>query len=241
MAEVVKLLSMTVESPIMIDSTELDVIKAALEHIPGRAIVNSINMENGRTRIDSVLPVVKANGAAVVALTIDESGMAKTAARKLEIARRIHGIATTEYGLAPEDLIFDALTFTLATGEAEWLDSAHETIEGIKQIKRELPGVFTSLGVSNVSFGLDPHARAVLNSVFLHHCVTAGLELRVSAKPRRDSSSGCFIWLNDSGDAWRDEDACFGRRPALQSHRIVVIPPGWIRTRLRLFIPYLAA
>src|SRR6476646_7693203 len=127
MAEVVKLLSMTVESPIMIDSTELDVIKAALEHIPGRAIVNSINMENGRTRIDSVLPVVKANGAAVVALTIDETGMAKTAARKLEIARRIHDISTREYGLAPEDIIFDALTFTLATGEAEWLDSAHET------------------------------------------------------------------------------------------------------------------
>jgi 5-methyltetrahydrofolate--homocysteine methyltransferase len=179
MAEVVKLLSMTVESPIMIDSTELDVIKAALEHIPGRAIVNSINMENGRTRIDSVLPVVKANGAAVVALTIDEAGMAKTAARKLEIARRIHEIATKEYGLAPEDIIFDALTFTLATGEAEWLDSAHETIEGIKLIKRELPGVFTSLGVSNVSFGLDQHARAVLNSVFLHHCVTAGLDMAI--------------------------------------------------------------
>ena len=179
MSEVVKLLSMTVESPIMIDSTELDVIKAALEHIPGRAIVNSINMENGRTRIDSVLPVVKANGAAVVALTIDEVGMAKTAARKLEIARRIHGIATAEYGLKPEDIIFDALTFTLATGEAEWLDSAHETIEGIKLIKRELPGVFTSLGVSNVSFGLDQHARAVLNSVFLHHCVTAGLDMAI--------------------------------------------------------------
>jgi 5-methyltetrahydrofolate--homocysteine methyltransferase len=179
MAEVVKLLSMSVESPIMIDSTELDVVKAALEHIPGRAIVNSINMENGRTRIDSVVPVVKANGAAVVALTIDEVGMAKTAARKLEIARRIHDIATKEYGLAPEDIIFDALTFTLATGEAEWLDSAHETIEGIKLIKRELPGVFTSLGVSNVSFGLDQHARAVLNSVFLHHCVTAGLDMAI--------------------------------------------------------------
>ena len=136
-------------------------------------------MENGRTRIDSVLPVVKANGAAVVSLTIDEVGMAKTAARKLEIARPHPDIATREYGLAPEDIIFDALTFTLATGEAEWLDSAHETIEGIKLIKRELPGVFTSLGVSNVSFGLDQHARAVLNSVFLHHCVTAGLDMAI--------------------------------------------------------------
>ncbi|MGH7623191.1 MAG: dihydropteroate synthase, partial [Gemmatimonadaceae bacterium] len=179
MAEVVRLLSMSVESPIMIDSTEVDVIQAALEHVPGRAIVNSINMENGRKRIDSVLPVVKKHGAAVVALTIDEVGMAKTGARKLEIARRIHDIATREFGLAPEDLIFDALTFTLATGEAEWLDSAHETIDGIKQIKRELPGVFTSLGVSNVSFGLDLSARAVLNSVFLHHCVTAGLDMAI--------------------------------------------------------------
>ena len=179
MAEVVRLLSMSVESPIMIDSTEVDVIQAALEHVPGRAIVNSINMENGRKRIDSVLPVVKRHGAAVVALTIDEVGMAKTGARKLEIARRIHDIATTEFGLAPEDLIFDALTFTLATGEAEWLDSAHQTIEGIKQIKRELPGVFTSLGVSNVSFGLDQQARAVLNSVFLHHCVSAGLDMAI--------------------------------------------------------------
>jgi 5-methyltetrahydrofolate--homocysteine methyltransferase len=179
MAEVVRLLSMSVESPIMIDSTEVDVIQAALEHVPGRAIVNSINMENGRKRIDSVLPVVKKHGAAVVALTIDEVGMAKTGERKLEIARRIHDIATTEFGLAPEDLIFDALTFTLATGEAEWLDSAHQTIEGIKLIKRELPGVFTSLGVSNVSFGLDQTARAVLNSVFLHHCVSAGLDMAI--------------------------------------------------------------
>ena len=179
MSKIVKLLSMTVEAPLMIDSTEADVIERALEHVPGRAIVNSINLENGRKRVDSVLPLVKRHGAAVVALTIDEQGMAKTAARKLEIARRIHDIAVDEYGLAPEDLIFDDLTFTLATGEAEWVDSAKETIEGIRVIKRELPGVFTSLGVSNVSFGLAPEARAVLNSVFLHHCVEAGLDMAI--------------------------------------------------------------
>ena len=179
MATVVKLLSMSVEAPIMIDSTEAGVIAQALEHIPGRAIVNSINMENGRGRIDAVLPLVKRHGAAVVALTIDEVGMAKTAARKLEIARRIHDIAVGEFGLAPEDLIFDALTFTLATGEGEWIDSAKETIEGIRLIKRELPGVFTSLGVSNVSFGLAPEARSVLNAVFLHHCVLAGLDMGI--------------------------------------------------------------
>jgi 5-methyltetrahydrofolate--homocysteine methyltransferase len=179
MAATVKLLSMSVESPLMIDSTEATVIARALEHIPGRAIVNSINMENGRKRIEDVLPLVKTHGAAVVALTIDPVGMAKTRDRKLEIARRIHEIATTEYGLAPSDLIFDALTFTLATGEQEWIDSAHETIEGIRLIKRELPGVLTVLGVSNVSFGLTPPARAVLNSVFLHHCVAAGLDAAI--------------------------------------------------------------
>ena len=179
MARVVKLLSMSVETPLMIDSTEAEVIARALEHVPGRAIVNSINMENGRARIEAVLPLVKLHGAAVVALTIDEAGMAKTRERKLEIARRIHDIAVHEFGLASEDLIFDDLTFTLATGEAEWVDSAAETIEGIRLIKRELPGVLTSLGVSNVSFGLAPAARAVLNSVFLHHCVQAGLDMAI--------------------------------------------------------------
>jgi 5-methyltetrahydrofolate--homocysteine methyltransferase len=179
MSRTVKLLSMSVDTPLMIDSTEAAVIAAALEHVPGRAIVNSINMENGRKRIEDVLPLVRKHGAAVVALTIDETGMAKTRERKVEIARRIHEIATTEYGLDSSALIFDALTFTLATGEAEWIDSAKETIEGIKLIKRELPGVLTILGVSNVSFGLTPPARAVLNSVFLHHCVSAGLDAAI--------------------------------------------------------------
>ena len=179
MSKVVKLLSMGVEAPLMIDSTEAGVIAAALEHVPGRAIVNSINMENGRKRIDDVVPLVRKHGAAVVALTIDEIGMAKTRERKLEVARKIYDIAVGEYGLAPADLLYDALTFTLATGDAEWIDSAAETIEGIRLIKRELPGVSTILGVSNVSFGLSPDARAVLNSVFLHHCVEAGLDAAI--------------------------------------------------------------
>ena len=179
MAKVVKLLSMSVETPLMIDSTEASVIEAALEHAPGRAIINSINMENGRKRIDAVVPLARKHGAALVALTIDEIGMAKTRDRKLEIARTIHDIVVNEYGLAPGDLVFDALTFTLATGDAEWIDSARETIEGIRLIKRELPGVFTILGVSNVSFGLTPPARSVLNSVFLHHCVQAGLDAAI--------------------------------------------------------------
>jgi 5-methyltetrahydrofolate--homocysteine methyltransferase len=179
MATVVKLLSMSVETPIMIDSTEAPVIERALEAIPGRAIINSINMEDGRERIDRVVPLAKKHGAALVALTIDPVGMAKTRERKLEVAKKIYDIVVGEYGLAPGDLIYDDLTFTLATGDVEWVDSAVETIEGIRLIKRELPGVFTSLGVSNVSFGLAPEARAVLNSVFLHHCVEAGLDMAI--------------------------------------------------------------
>src|SRR3954467_5961326 len=137
MSKLVKLLSMSVETPLVIDSTEANVIEAALEHIPGRGIVNSIKMENGRKRIDSVVPLAKKHGAALVALTIDPVGMAKTRERKLEVARAIYDIVVGEYGLRAEDLIYDALTFTLATGDPEWIDSAHETIEGIRLIKRE--------------------------------------------------------------------------------------------------------
>jgi 5-methyltetrahydrofolate--homocysteine methyltransferase len=181
MRAVVKLLSQGVEAPLCIDSTEAPVIQAALEQSPGRAIVNSINLENGRERVDSVLPLVRDHGAAVIALTIDRDigGMAKTAAIKLEVARKIHKIATEEYDLPADALIFDALTFTLATGDEEFRRSAIETIEGIRAIKRELPGVLTTLGVSNVSFGLQKHARAVLNSVFLYHCVDAGLDTAI--------------------------------------------------------------
>jgi 5-methyltetrahydrofolate--homocysteine methyltransferase len=177
MQKLVKLLSMSVEAPLVIDTTERDVVAAALKTAPGRVIVNAINMENGRQRIDAVVPLVKQYGAAVFALTIDEVGMAKTASRKLEVARAIYEIVVDEYGLRPDDLIFDALTFTLATGDAEFNESAVATIEGIHQIKRELPGVLTVLGVSNVSFGLKMPARVVLNSVFLYHCVEAGLDM----------------------------------------------------------------
>jgi 5-methyltetrahydrofolate--homocysteine methyltransferase len=179
MKAVVKRLSMAVETPLMIDSTEADVIEAALSRYPGRGLINSINLENGRQRVDAVLPIARRHGAAVVALTIDETGMAKTAARKLEVARKIYDVAIHEYGLAPADLIFDALTFTLATGDPDMANSAVETMDGIRLIKAELPGVLTSLGVSNVSFGLGQAARAVLNSVFLYHCVEAGLDMAI--------------------------------------------------------------
>jgi 5-methyltetrahydrofolate--homocysteine methyltransferase len=176
MRELVRRLAQSVEAPLMIDSTEPRVMQVALENYPGRAIINSVNLEAGRAKIDVVLPLAIEHGAAVVALTIDETGMAKTAQRKLEVARRIHDICVGEYGLPDGALIFDDLTFTLATGDPEFANSAVETIDGIRLIKRELPGVLTSLGVSNVSFGLKPPARAALNSVFLHHCVEAGLD-----------------------------------------------------------------
>src|ERR687897_2799963 len=177
MSEVAKRVSLTQPAPIQIDSTEPDVIQAALERTPGRAIVNSINLEAGRDKLDVVVPLAKAHGAAVIALTIDEEGMAKTPERKLEVAKRITELACGEHGLDREALIFDALTFTLTTGDEEWRPPAVATIEGIKLIKQELPGVKTSLGGPNVSFGVSPPARAVLNSVFLHHCVEAGLDL----------------------------------------------------------------
>jgi 5-methyltetrahydrofolate--homocysteine methyltransferase len=179
MREVVHKLSMSIEAPLVIDSTEPDVMEAALKAAPGRCVLNSIHLEAGREKIDVVLPLARTYGAALIALTIDESGMAKTAQHKLEVAHRIHDIAIHEYGLPPHALIFDALTFTLGTGDAEYINSARETIEGIRRIKAELPGVLTSLGVSNVSFGLQPAARQVINSVMLHHCIQAGLDMAI--------------------------------------------------------------
>jgi 5-methyltetrahydrofolate--homocysteine methyltransferase len=177
MRQVVKRISLTQPAPIQVDSTEPEVIETALEQIPGRAVVNSINLEAGRDKLDRVVPIAKAHGAALIALTIDEVGMAKTAERKVEIAQRLVELCCDEHGFDREALIFDCLTFTLTTGDEEWRPSAVETIEGIRRIKAEIPGVKTSLGVSNVSFGVGLPARSVINSVFLHHCVQAGLDL----------------------------------------------------------------
>ncbi len=179
MAKTVKKLSMGIEAPLVIDTTEANVTKAALEIYPGRAIINSINMETGRTRIDAVLPMALEHGSAVIALTIDEIGMGKTTERKVEIAHKIYDICVHEYGLAPNSLIFDPLTFPITTGQEELQTAAIETLDAITRIKAELPGVLTVLGVSNVSFGLKPHARAVLNSVFLYHAVKAGLDAAI--------------------------------------------------------------
>jgi 5-methyltetrahydrofolate--homocysteine methyltransferase len=168
-----------VPAPILVDSTEADVIEEALKRIPGKAIINSINLEDGEKRTSKVLPMAKRYGAAVIALTIDEEGMALTAAKKTAIAKRIFQLATEKYGIRPTDLIFDALTLPISTGQEEYRTAGIETLNAIKQIKQELPDVKTILGVSNISFGLNAYARRVLNSVFMKEAVDYGLDMAI--------------------------------------------------------------
>ncbi len=179
MRKVVKKLEMGVDVPLVIDTTELDVLEVALKTAPGRCLINSTHLESGRDKADKIFKLAKEHNAAVIVLTIDENGMAKTRDKKLEVAKRIYDIAVNDHGLKPEDLVYDALTFTLATGDEEFIDSAIETIEGIRLIKKELPGVMTSLGVSNLSFGFAPQARPPLNSIMLYYCVQAGLDMAI--------------------------------------------------------------
>lgn len=179
MRKTVKKLAMGVEVPLVIDTTELDVLEVALKTAPGRCLINSTHLEAGRAKADKIFALAKAHNAAVIVLTIDENGMAKSAERKLEVAKRIYNIAVNEHGLRPDALVYDALTFTLATGDPEFIDSAIQTIAGIRTIKENLPGVLTSLGVSNLSFGLATQARPALNSVMLYHCVQAGLDMAI--------------------------------------------------------------
>ena len=179
MEKLVKKLSLAVEVPLIIDTTEADVAEAALALYPGRGLINGNNLENGRERIDQILPIAVKHGAAVLSMTIDEAGMAHTREKKLEIARRISDIARDDYGMSAEDLVFDTLTFPLTTGQEELRNDAVETIEGIRLIKEGIPGVMTALGISNVSFGVGSAARGVLNSVFLYHAVKAGLDMAI--------------------------------------------------------------
>src|SRR5271156_3564326 len=168
-----------VPAPILVDSTEADVVEEALKRIPGKAIINSINLEDGEKRTSKVLPMAKRYGAAVIALTIDEEGMALTAEKKAAIAKRIYELATKKYGVRPVDIIFDALTLPISTGQEEYRSAGMETLNAIKRIKQELPDVKTILGVSNISFGLDAYPRRVLNSVFMHEAVDYGLDMAI--------------------------------------------------------------
>jgi 5-methyltetrahydrofolate--homocysteine methyltransferase len=209
MRRTVKLLASGVEAPLVIDSTELPALEVALKTYPGRLIVNPGSLlDGGPERVRAVLELVSAHRAAVMLMTIDEQGMAKTAARKFEVAQRIYELCTREFGLAPEDLIFDALTFTLATGQEEFVNAAVETLEAIRLIKTGLPGALCSLGVSNLSFGLKPAARGVLNSVFLYHCVEAGLDMAI-VNPKHVTP---YAEIPETERALAD-DLIFNRRP----------------------------
>jgi len=165
--------------PLVFDSTEVPVIEAALKLYGGKPIVNSINLEDGERKITRVLPLIRQHGAAAVALTIDEEGQARTAEWKVRVARRIYEIAVGRYGMEPGDLLFDCLTFPLSGGQEDLRRDAIETLNAIRQVKAELPGVHTVLGVSNCSFGLKPAARRVLNSVFLYEAINHGLDAAI--------------------------------------------------------------
>lgn len=178
MNTLIKRLNTEMQIPLVIDTTEFNVLENSLQLVAGKPIVNSINLEDGEEKMLRKIELITRYGAAAVALTIDEIGMARPAEKKLEIAKRIYDIATGA-GIAPSDLIFDALTFTLSTGNEDDRKLGLETLKGIKLIKENLPGVHTILGVSNISFGFDPTIRQILNSVFLHYAVEYGLDMAI--------------------------------------------------------------
>lgn len=175
MKKLVKLLSLEIDAPLVIDSTDPNVIAVALEQIPGRPIINSINLEGDGNRFHALAPLMAKYGVPAIAMCIGPKGMAKTPQEKLETAELLYETGK-KYGLKPEQFIFDVLTFTLATGESEFQDAAKNTLEGIRLVKQRFPNAFTTLGLSNLSFGLAPQARKILNAVFLYHAVKAGLD-----------------------------------------------------------------
>jgi len=209
-----KLVTAGIDLPLVIDTTEVDVLEVALKTAPGRCLINSTHFEAGREKADKIFKLAKEHNAAVIILTIDEQGMAKTREDKLAVAKRIYDVAVNEHGLAPGALVFDDLTFTLATGDPEFAESAIETIEGIRLIKENLPGVLTSLGVSNLSFGLSANARPTLNSIMLYHCVRAGLDMAI-INPAHVKPYGEI----PAEERELAEDLIFNRRPdALQRY-----------------------
>lgn len=179
MVEVVKRFNTQVSLPLVIDSTEVPVLEAALKHCAGRAMINSVNFEDGTEKADKILRLAKRYGAAVIALSIDEEGQAYSFEKKVAIARRIRDYAVDVHGLREDDLVFDALTFPLGTGSEDLRDCAMATMNAIREIKRTMPRAKTILGVSNCSFGLSAVTRQVVNSVFLHHAVESGLDMAI--------------------------------------------------------------
>ncbi|MBM4113956.1 MAG: methionine synthase, partial [Phycisphaerae bacterium] len=235
MSEVSSRLVRQVNAPLMLDSTQADVIEAGLQRAGGKCVVNSINLEDGEKRFDDICPLLKRYGAACVALTIDEdpvAGMAKTADRKLAIAERMHDLFTRKWGLDERDLLFDPLTFTIATGNEDDRRLALETLDAIERISRRFPKCGILLGLSNVSFGLKPAARAVLNSVFLHEALARGLTAaivhpsRILPRDRIDPAQwDAAQWLIfDRRGALRPEGTAADFDPLL--HFIALFPDG---------------
>ena len=175
MLNLVKRLSLEIDAPLVIDSTDPEVIEASVTQIPGRPIINSINLEGDGSRFEKLAPIMAKYGLPAIALCIGPEGMAKTSQQKVDTAELLYETGK-KYGLKIEQFIFDVLTFTLATGEDEFLDAGKNTLDGIRLVKEKFPNSFTTLGLSNISFGLAPYARKVLNSAFLHHAVKAGLD-----------------------------------------------------------------
>ena len=179
MKEVLRRFATAVTPPIMIDTTQLDVLEAALKLLGGRAIINSVNLEDGEDKADRIFALAREYGAALVALTIDEEGMAKSAERKLAVASRLYDMATRRHGLPGDALLFDALTFTIGSGDEASRDAGKQTLLGIRLIKEKLRGAHTLLGLSNISFGLMPYPRRILNSVFLAEAIEHGLDAAI--------------------------------------------------------------
>jgi len=178
MLNLVKRLSLEIDAPLVIDSTDPEIIEAAVTQIPGRPIINSINLEGDGSRFEKLAPIMAKYGLPSIALCIGPEGMAKTSQQKVDTAELLYETGKT-YGLKIEQFIFDVLTFTLATGEDEFLDAGKNTLEGIRLIKEKFPNCYTTLGLSNISFGLAPYARKILNSIFLYHAVKTGLDTAI--------------------------------------------------------------
>ena len=175
MAAVMELYNQKIPLPIMPDATRVTTMEAALKCIGGKPIINSVNLEDGEAKLDAICQLAKKYGTALVCLTIDETGMAKTTDEKLKVAERIYDLCVNRHGIDPRNLIFDMLTFTVGSGDLEYRDAAIQTLDAIKALHERHPEVGSTLGLSNISFGLDKNARIFLNSVFLHHCIQAGM------------------------------------------------------------------
>ncbi|MFI5417119.1 MAG: dihydropteroate synthase, partial [Nitrososphaerales archaeon] len=178
MKKLVKRLSLEIDAPLVIDSTDPKVIEEAIQQIPGRPMINSINLEGDGSRFHRLAPLMAKYGLPAVALCIGPKGMAKTPQEKVETAELLYETGK-KYGIRENQFVFDVLTFTLATGEAEFLDAGKNTLDGIRLVKQRFPNAFTVLGLSNISFGLSPAARKILNSIFLYHAVKSGLDAAI--------------------------------------------------------------